>query len=312
MVEDEAQGEVRERAARGHEGAQAVDARQRLAQVLGREVQVPPIAFRPAVVEGHGPREAALVEGDAGDESHLEALAGREEHVLRRLVEDVVDDLHAVDQPRVEGGQHVRGLPAVHADPEPLDEPLALEVPDRPLPAVVRHPGVAPDVELLEVDALQAQVAPALVRHLDDVVVREDLGDGRLRLARPAAVLGRDLRRGVELGAAMPRQGVAEEPLAPALAIGVGGVEEVAAPLDRAVQGPPRLLVVGAGPSGHAPHPVADLGDLPAQTSERSEAHGRHHSGGGGRSGRGPQRARAGAGDAHTKLAASSVLPDPL
>ena len=64
-----------------------------------------------------------------------------------------------------------------------------------------------------------------------------------------------------------------QESLAPAVAVGVRGVEEVAPELDRGIEGLSRLRVLGAGPARHAPHAVADLGDPPAQTSEGSEAH---------------------------------------
>src|SRR5438128_1798797 len=81
------------------------------------------VAFRPSRVGGEGAGEAALVEGHARDHGDLQALARGEEHVLGLLVEDVVDDLHGVDEARIQRGQHVGRFPAVHADAETLDEP---------------------------------------------------------------------------------------------------------------------------------------------------------------------------------------------
>ena len=85
-------------------------------------------------------------------------LAVGKQFVFRRLVEDVVDHLHAVDEAGLERAQDVRRLPAVHADADGAHEPLALQIVDGALPAVVVGPGVAPDVELLQIDRLHAEV----------------------------------------------------------------------------------------------------------------------------------------------------------
>ncbi len=51
------------------------------------------------------------------------------------------------------------------------------------------------------------------------------------------------------------------------------GVEEIAAERDRAIERRERFAVVAARPPGHAPHAVADLGDLPSRASQRSILH---------------------------------------
>ena len=66
---------------------------------------------------------------------------------------------------------------------------------------------------------------------------------------------------------------LAEQLLAASHAVGVCGVEEVAAELDGAIERSARLVIVGAGPAAHAPHAVADFGDLPVGTSKASIAH---------------------------------------
>ena len=67
-------------------------------QVRLREVAVAPVRLRPAALERHRVGQAPLVERHPGDDRHAELPAGREELVLRRLVEDVVDDLDRVDR----------------------------------------------------------------------------------------------------------------------------------------------------------------------------------------------------------------------
>ena len=55
-------------------------------------------------------RETAFVEGHSRDDGDASLLAVRKQHIFGILVEDVVDDLHAVDQPRVERANNVGGL----------------------------------------------------------------------------------------------------------------------------------------------------------------------------------------------------------
>src|SRR4030095_13679490 len=82
VVQDEPQSKIGERAARGHDGTQPVDARERLGQPVGPEVEVAPVAFRPARVERHRAREAPLLAGDARDHRDLTLEARREELVF--------------------------------------------------------------------------------------------------------------------------------------------------------------------------------------------------------------------------------------
>src|SRR6516162_3038087 len=77
----------------------------------------------------------------------------------------------------------------------------------------------------------------------------------------------------------MPADERAEQPFAAPLAVGPGRVEEIAASGDCGVERVRRLLVVGAGPPAHAPHPVADFGHRPPEPAKGTRAHpdlGRH------------------------------------
>jgi hypothetical protein len=94
---------------------------QRLVEIFGSEVDVPEVALRPFAVACECSGEAAFVEGHTGDHCDVQTTAGREELVLGILIEDVVDDLHGVDQARLEGLDHIRRFPAIHADSERLD-----------------------------------------------------------------------------------------------------------------------------------------------------------------------------------------------
>ena len=66
---------------------------------------------------------------------------------------------------------------------------------------------------------------------------------------------------------------LAEQLLAVALAIGEGGVEEVAAERHAAIERGEGPGVLRAGPPAHAPHPVADVRHLPPEPTERAIPH---------------------------------------
>src|SRR5262249_24769433 len=97
--------------------------------------------------------------------------------------------------------------------------------------------------------------------------------------AGPAPVLGRDLRGRIEPPAGRLAHELPEQPLAAPLAVGVGGVEEVAAEIDGPPQGAPDLVVVAARPSDHPPHAIPDLTDGPAEATEPARLQ-RHATGG--------------------------------
>ena len=71
----------------------------------------------------------------------------------------------------------------------------------------------------------------------------------------------------------MAAERLSEHSLAAPVSVGPGGVEEVAAQLDCAVQRAVRFLVLAPRPARHAPHAIADIRYLPACSSKRSIAH---------------------------------------
>ncbi len=200
------------------------------------EVQVPEVSLGPAGVGCQGAREAALVEGYPGDDGDVPRLAGGKQLVFRVLVEGVVDHLNGIDEAGVERAEDVLRLEAVHANPDGAHEFLLLQRGNCPLPAVVVCPCVAPDVQLLEVEGVHADVLEALLRVLADVVGWIDVVQRVLRLGRPLPVLRRDLRGHVQPLARVPAQGLAKQPFAVPVAVRPGGVEEVAPELDGAVE----------------------------------------------------------------------------
>ena len=278
LLQDEAQRQLGHGHARRHQRLQRVGALHAGDQVLGHEVGVAPVALRPAAVLRQRAGQRALVERHAGDHARRSCSRhAREQLVLGRLVEDVVDHLHGVDQPACASVRSAfAGSQRLMLTPTPSHEPLALQVVDRPLPALVVGPGVLPDVELDQVDA---PAGPGS-RRLFSVYSRMWSGgktssSGVRRAATatcgswagsssPYTAAGRD----------WPRTSSPEQLLAVPVAVAPGRVEEVAAQVDRALQRRRSdSSSSDAGPAGHAPHAVADLADLPAQPAKRAILH---------------------------------------
>src|SRR5581483_4681922 len=121
---------------------------------------------------------------------------------------------------------------------------------------------------------VEAQVAQAALRAGEDPVGGKRLLGGHARRRGPRPVLRRHLARDVDDAVRFPDRGP-HELLAVAVAVAVGGVDEVDAQLDRTAERAERLLVVGADPSAaaDAPRPEAELRDLEARPAERPVAH---------------------------------------
>src|SRR6266571_2930954 len=237
------------------------------------EESVAEIAVGKRGVGGDPAGEAALVQGDPNDDADAVLGAGGKQVLLRRLMERVVDDLHGVDVTAAHQVQGVARLVVVDRHAEEPDLPLALEVLDGFQPVAAAHPLVAPDVELEQVERLQAGRAQALLQAGPDVVAGEGLGRVDTVRRGPYPVLRRHLGRHVERIAAVLADDRADDALA--FPVTPGGVDEVHAEFDGPVQGAHGLVLLRADPprSADAPRPVPDLGDRQARLPERTIMH---------------------------------------
>ena len=160
-----------------------LDAFPDLALALAGEVAVPEVAFRERRLGPDGAGQRALVERHSHDHADARRLDGGEERVLGALVEDVVDHLDGVDEPRLDEPDRVLGLVVVDRDAEEADLSLALQSLDRVEPVALVHPLVGPDVELLDVDRLETEVLAGCPRYRrrSSPPGRPPLGAGRGR-----------------------------------------------------------------------------------------------------------------------------------
>ena len=134
--------------------------------------------------------------------------------------------------------------------------------------AVVIEPFIFPGVVLNQVEGFDADVAQTLVYVFEDVIGRVGNVEGEFALRRPAAILWRNFAGGVKFLGGIGAEGFAEKLFAVAVAIGPGGVKEIASEIDGTLERSERLGVVRTGPASHPPHAVTDFADLPVGTTE--------------------------------------------
>ncbi len=200
--------------------------------------------------------------------------AGGEEPALGGLLEDVVDDLDGIDEAARYGVEGGFGLVIVDRDAEVFYFAGFFEVFDGAAPVVLEEPNWVPDVELLEVDLLYAEVAEAGFGGFDGVVVGEDFFDSDAGSGGPDAVLGWDLGGEPDLVAGFAGH-LADQGFAVAFVVGKGGVDEVEAEVDGAIEGCEAAEIVASEPlfATNAPGSVADLTDFDSGLSELAVFH---------------------------------------
>src|SRR5207244_3400459 len=163
--------------------------------------------------------------------------------------------------------------PTVDADARRPNQPLPLEVVNRPPPAVVAGPGVLPNVELQQIDPWQPEVRETLFGTRADVVGRKNVIESGPAAGRPLPVFRWDFRRHVQRLAGIRAHKFPEYSLASAIAVSQCRVEEVAAAVHGDLQCFPRARGIRPAPAGEAPHAVAHGADLPPGPAEGVGAH---------------------------------------
>ena len=218
--------------------------------------------------------EGAFVEGDAGEDSGVVFQAGIEKLALGRLVEDVVDDLHGVYESGFDDAEGSFRLVVVDGDTYEADFTGSLQVFEGAAPFIAFQPFRVPDVELLEVDAIQAEVAEAGFGGLDDVLVGEDFVDGCSQAGGPNAVHRWNFGGHVE-GPGGFADHLANELLALAVTVSECRVDQVDAVGDGKTEGGQRGIVVGTNPlfATDPPSTVAKDGNIEAGTAQFARLH---------------------------------------
>ena len=210
--------------------------------------------------------EEAGGEGDAGEDADAFLFGLGEEEVGGALAEEVEDDLDGLDVgvfDGFEGFLDAFDADAVEADFAGLDE-FVEEGKD--LGAVVDGGGGA--VELEEFEAVGFEVFEGAVHEGGEILAVVAAGGVGVEAA---AGLGGD----VELGVGAVAAEAGEEAFGVAVAVNVGGVEEVDAEVEGFVEGGEGLVIAdGAPTAADGPATEANGGDFPASAAEGAVFHG--------------------------------------
>ena len=91
-------------------------------------------------------------------------------------------------------------------------------------------------MQLLKIEAVDAEIAQRRIGRFDDVVVWEHVVCGAGGAPRPLTVLRCNLGRGNQLQVAVATQQIAEQAFAMSVTIGSGGIEERAAEFDGMIE----------------------------------------------------------------------------
>src|SRR5690606_18637128 len=244
----------------GHAGEGLADV-----EGLAVAVEVAVVAFLEAGIRAELAAEHAAGQRYARDHRHAAALGLGEEQLRRAQAEHVEDDLHAGDVrvfDRLEGFLDALDAHAVARDRAALDQPLQVFEQLRVVVGVGRRA-----MQLQQVEGLDLQVAAAAVDPLLQVL--RDVA-GHLLPGQATPGLGRHERA---LAAALLEH-ARDQALGMAVAVHVGGVDEIQAGIQRRGQRGDRLAVVDRAP-GRADRPgaEADLADCVAGTAESSGTH---------------------------------------
>src|SRR5271157_3221294 len=158
-----------------------------------RKVRVAKVAFGKRGVGCDLAGQAAFVERHADDHADTVLLTIGEQFVRGRLVEDVVDHLHRVDQSGVQRLQHICRLMALDRDADELRLARRFHLANCLVPFLFRGPFVVPGVELIDVHTFATQVLQRLVPAFQHILLGKYIFERSSRLHIPDAVLWRNL-----------------------------------------------------------------------------------------------------------------------
>src|ERR687894_221818 len=261
--QDPTQRELRQRVPLRHEplelfgGPQPrleVHARERLAPVEGLAVtvEVPVVGGVECPLRAHLAGEEAARERHAGQDAYVALLGEREELLDGLLAEDVEDDLDGLDAGVVQ--RHPRLLHPLHAHAVVLYLAGPLQLLERLEGRVLTVSLRGRAVELEKVKRLDAEVPEAPLDEGREVLGVVPFGGVRVEAA---AGLGRD----EDLVARAVLEQPADELLAAAIAVDVGGIEKVDAEVYSAVEGGVGVVLAHGPPlAAEGPGAEADLG----------------------------------------------------
>jgi hypothetical protein len=136
-------------------------------------------------------------------------------------------------------------------------------------------------VKLNEIQSFDTDIGETFFNVLDDVLGREAIVERKFAAAGPAPIFRRNFCGDVKLFvqssygivAFIGAKNLSEKLFAVAVAIGPGGIEKISSKIDGTLQRRERFFIFRAGPTGHAPHAVANFTDVPSGAAESAVVH---------------------------------------
>ena len=106
------------------------------------------------------------------------------------------------------------------------------------------------------------------------MIRRESFIELEFAPAGPRHILGRDLRRCVNFFVRVGAHEPAQQTLAFSLSVSPRSIKKIATKIHGTLQRAKRLFVIGAGPTSHAPHSIANFTDQPVSPTKATIVHG--------------------------------------
>src|ERR1700674_783905 len=273
VVEDETQRHFRHGQAVAKERLERIGVRDAGLQIFRDEIGIAPVSLRPFAIQRECAGKRAFIERDARDYRDVLFAARGKELVLRILIENVVNHLNGVRDALAHGTNAIPGVPAVHADADSANFAAFAKFFNGARETRIVEPTVLPGMKLDEVERFDADILQALAQVFLDVIRRIGFVERKFAAAGPAAVFRRNLGRSVKFLAWIFAQDLSEQLLAVAISVSPGGVGEIAAEINRALQRIERFRILRAGPSGHAPHSITNFTYFPAGAAKAAIVH---------------------------------------
>ena len=132
--------------------------------------------------------QAAFIQRNARQNSHPHTLAEWKQILLRRLIEDVVNNLDGIEQTGFHGFERRIRIVLRNRDAEIADLPASAQIFHRAAPLFRTRPGIRPHVKLLQINLLDAQITQTVLRRANDVVTRKHFLNVRHARCWPYAI----------------------------------------------------------------------------------------------------------------------------
>ena len=257
---------------------QRVDVLRHLLLSVAAEIKVAEIAFGENCVFVNAAGERPFVQRHAGEDADIVVDAGGKQILLRRLIEDVVDHLHGIDQARLNDAEPRIRFMVIEGHSEGPNLSLPLQIFEGAAPFVATGPLRVPDVKLEQVDDLETQIFQAVFRRANDVVAGKSFFDADSGGRGPPAVLRWNFGGDINLARRFTGHAT-DQFLTVSVAVDERGVDEIHAQFDGAMERGEGLLIGRANPHGAADTPgaIADFAHFEIGLAQPPVFHPHHY-----------------------------------